>query len=109
MNCYLLLSTDLLIFFFQSIKSHLQALGDETIPLELAMEPFSTYAEGRIAIQELTSTQTIISSLINNSSDQSKTEAMKELTINAKRFEQILLESDNNDNDGFVSLKYKPI
>lgn len=83
--------------FFQNIKSHLQELGDESIPLELTMKPFLTYDEGRTAIQELTSTQTMISSLINNSSEQSKTEAMQELRTNIETFEQILLEFKNND------------
>lgn len=81
----------------------MQALSDESIPLELAMKPFSTYDEGRAAVHELTSTQTMITSLINNDSNQLKTEAINELTTSIEKYEQILMKLKNNKDD-FVSL-----
>jgi hypothetical protein len=82
----------------------LQALSDESIPLELAMKPFLTFDEGRAAVHELTSTQTMITSLIkNNSSSESQTEAIKELTTYIKKYEDILVKLKNTE-DNFVSL-----
>lgn len=88
------------MYYFQTIKSHLQALSDESIPLELAMKPFVTFDEGRTAINELTSAQTMITSLINDDGDQSKTIAINELKTYIEQYEKSLVELEiNNDKD----------
>lgn len=66
------------------------------------MKTFSTYDDGRAAVHELTSTQTLIASLINNDSGQSQTEAIKELTACIETYEQILVKFKNNE-DNYVS------
>ncbi|XP_025202744.1 probable E3 ubiquitin-protein ligase bre1 [Melanaphis sacchari] len=93
-----------------TIKSHLQALSDESIPLELAMKPFMIFDEGHTALQELTSTQTLITSLITDDSDQSQTKAIKELKTCVEQYEQILIELETNeDKDELYDLSTKII
>lgn len=91
-------------YCFQTIKSDLQALNDDSIPLELALKPFVIYNEGENAIQELTSTQTMIASLINTDDDESQSEAMKELKICVEKYQNILRSLENNDIDKTVRL-----
>lgn len=43
------------------------------------MKPYETHDEGRVAIKELTSTQTLITSLINDGSESSQIQADKVL------------------------------
>lgn len=90
-------------YAFQAIKSNLQALSDETIPLELAIKPLTTYDEGRTVMQELSSTQTMITSLISNDNDQLQNEKIKELKTYVEKSEQFLVELKNNE-EKFVSL-----
>lgn len=91
------------MYYFQTIKSHLQALSDESIPLELAMKPFVAFDEGQTAIIELTSTQTMITALITDDGDQSQTKAIKELKTYNEQYEQILIELETNE-DKYVSI-----
>lgn len=82
----------------------MQALSDESIPLELGMKPFLTFDEGRAALHELTSTQTMITSLIKNNSSELQTEAVKELTTCVKKYEDVLVKLKNTE-DNSVSLR----
>lgn len=61
------------------------------------MKPLIAYDEGRTAMQELTSTQTMITSLISNDDDQSQSEKIKELTTYVEKYENILIESETNE------------
>jgi len=92
-----------IVLLFQTIKSHLQALSDESIPLELAMKPFVAFDEGQTAKIELTSTQSMITSLITDDGDQSQTKAIKELKTSIEQYEQILIELETNK-DKYVSI-----
>jgi len=67
------------------------------------MKPFVAFDEGQTAINELTSTQTMITSLINDDSNQSQTKAVKELKTFIEQYEQILLELEFNENK-YVSI-----
>jgi len=78
------------------IKSNLQALSDDSIPLELAMKPFVKYDEGNVAMQELTSTQATIATLINNDGDQSQADAMAALKTQVIKYEEILVISERD-------------
>jgi len=70
------------------------------------MKPFVAFDEGQTAINELTSTQTMITSLITDDSDQSQTKAVKELKTYIEQYEQILLELEFNENK-YVSITNK--
>jgi len=91
---------------FQTIKSNLQALNDDSIPLELAMKPFVMYDEGLVAMQELTSTQTAIVTLINDDGDRSQSDTMKELKTHVERYENVLANTgrDLQKDNKFVRL-----
>lgn len=67
------------------------------------MKPFVAFDEGQSAINELTSTQTMITSLINDDGVQSQTKAVKELKTYIEQYEQILLELEFNENK-YVSI-----
>lgn len=82
----------------------MQELNDETISLELAMKPYVIHDEGRIAINELTSTQTMIASLINDDANQSQIDAIEALETRVEKREQVSRESKKNDNDILVSI-----
>jgi len=71
------------------------------------MKPFVIFDEGHTAIQELTSTQTMITSLITDDSDQSQTKAIKELKTHIEQYEQMLIELKvNEDKDVSKILHY---
>lgn len=82
----------------------MQELNDETTPLELAMKPYVIHDEGRIAINELTSTQTMIASLINDDSGRSQIDVVEALETCLEKGERVSTESENNDKDKSVSL-----
>lgn len=82
----------------------MQELNDETTPLELAMQPYVIYDEGRIAINELNSTQTIIASLIKDDSDRSQIDVIKAFETRVEKGERVSTESENNEKDKSVSL-----
>lgn len=62
------------------------------------------YNEGENAIQELSSTQIMINSLISTDSGESQSEAMKELNICIAKYQKILQSLKNNDEDKTVRL-----
>lgn len=72
--------------------------------MELSIKPFETFEEGRTIMNELSSTQAMITSLINNDSDQSKTEAINELKNIVEKNEQFLVKLENHDGDITVSV-----
>lgn len=82
----------------------MQELNDETTPLELAMQPYVIYDEGRIAINELNSTQTIIASLIKDDSGRSQIDVVKAFETRVEKGERVSTEWENNDKDKSVSL-----
>lgn len=53
-------------------------------------------------MQELSSTQTMITSLISNDNDQTQSEKIKELKVYVEKSEQFLIELKNNE-ESFVS------
>lgn len=55
-------------------------------------------------MQELTTTQTMIISLINNESDQSQIEAFNKLTNSIENYRKILNDFENNYTDKAVRL-----
>jgi len=67
------------------------------------MKPFVAFDEGQTAINELTSTQAIITSLITDDGNQSQTKAIKELKKYIEIYEQILVELETNE-DKYVSI-----
>jgi len=70
------------------------------------MKPFESHAEGRTALNELTSTQTIITSLINDDGGHSQNDAIDELKTHVKSHEQSFVELERNDKDKTVSLMF---
>lgn len=68
------------------------------------MKPLDIFVEGSNAIDELTSTQTLITTLVNSDSDKSKSEIVNELKTYIELYENILLELENNDEDTAVSI-----
>lgn len=91
-------------YAFQAIKSNLQGLSDECIPMELAIKPLTIYDEGSTIMQELSATQTMITSLISNDNDQSQNEKIKELKAYVEKSEQLLVELKNNEEKSVSSL-----
>jgi len=67
------------------------------------MKPFVAFDEGQSAINELTLTQNMITSLITDDGGQSQTKAIKELKTYIEQYEQILLELEFNENK-YVSI-----
>lgn len=67
------------------------------------MKPLDIFVEGSNAIDELTSTQTLITTLVNSDNDKSKSEIVNELKTYIELYENILLELENNDEDTAVS------
>jgi hypothetical protein len=71
------------------------------------MKPLVIFDEGHTAIQELTSTQTMITALITDDSDQSQTKAIKELKIYLEQYENLLTELEiNEDKDVSIIMNY---
>lgn len=68
------------------------------------MKPYVLHDEGRIAINELTSTQTMIASLMNDDSGRSQIDVVKALETRVEKGERVSTESENNDKDKSVSL-----
>lgn len=62
------------------------------------------YDEGRTVMQELSATQTMITSLISNDNDQPKNEKIKELKAHVEKYEQFLVELKNNEDNSVSSL-----
>lgn len=84
----------------------MQTLSDDSIPLELAMKSFITSDEGLTVMHDLTSTQAMITSLINKDGEQSREEAINELNICVEKHEPILVELESNGGAKSVSSQY---
>lgn len=62
------------------------------------------YDEGRTVMQELSATQTMITSLISNDNDQLQNEKINELKAHVEKSEQFLEELKNNEDNSASSL-----